>query len=351
MRPIVVLVFVPAAGFAASQTGPTANPPPLAEQRAFFARKPRHLYGCGIIPGHWIGKDASYDAQCMDRIKAMGGTSTGVSLAWPDVERERSKWTFDIADQHVKLARERGLELLAYMGSTPDWALPPEAKGKPRINHRYPPADEYRDVFVEYCRRVARRYRGKIRYYQFWNEPNGCSWIRENCRNADGYALYTRWLKIWYVAVKTEDPDCVLAAGGLDYHEGVAKGYEYLEGMYREGAKGFFDAFAIHPYDKRGKTPLHYRAIRDTRRVMVEHGDWDKDLWVTEYGLATDDEKHKADWIRAALRGLNSPEFFYVTHASYLSLTDPPGERGYGLCENDLTPRASYEAFRLFPKR
>jgi polysaccharide biosynthesis protein PslG len=324
--------------------------PDLAEQRLYFAQQPRLLYGCGLILAPWIGEDWSYDARGMDMIKDMGGTHTGANITWFDVEPEQGRWDFRYVDHQVETARERGLELVAYMGMTPEWALPGEARGREGVHHRYPAAEEYEEAFVDYCRTVARRYRGRIRYYRFWNEPNGCSWIKDGCGNADSYPLYTRWLKLWYTAMKAEDPDCVLAAGSIDYHDGVEKGYEYLEGIYREGGKDYFDAFAIHPYVKEGSTALHHRAIRDTRRVLAAHGDWNKPVWILEYAWSTTDETRKAHLIRQALGALNSPTYFYVTVATYLSLSDPAGEPGYGLCERDLTPRPSYHAFKAFPK-
>jgi hypothetical protein len=120
--------------------------------------------------------------------------------------------------------------------------------------------------------------------------------------------------------------------------------------MYREGAQGCFDAFSIHPYDKKGGA-LHLAAIRDTRRVLIAHGDWDKPMWITEYGWSTSDEELKARLLKQALTELTGPEFFYITMASYLSLTDPPGEKGYGLCEEvNLRPRAAYSAFSAFTR-
>lgn len=330
--------------------GPAAQKTPsLAAQRAHFSKQDRLLFGCGIIPSKWLHRDWSEDGKALDLLKSAGGTHTLVGMPWVDVETKPGTWDFAYSDHVVKLVNERGLEAIAYMGMTPEWVMPAELKGKPGMAHRTPPADEHRGAFVEYCRQVARRYRGKVRYYRFWNEPNGCSWVNDGCGNADGYVLYAKWLKIWYTAMKAEDPDCVLAAGSLDYHDGVDKGYEYLEGLYREGAKDYFDAFTIHPYHKNGGT-LHHRALRDVRRVMVEHGDWDKPVWITEYGWNSKDERWKARQMMQALRELSSPEFFYVTLANYLSLTDPPGEEGYGLCERDLTPRQSFLAFKAFRK-
>jgi len=322
------------------------------EYQDWFATQPRHLYGCGIIWAQWLPKfDKSkwaHDGRCMQMIKMMGGTNSPINIPWADVEPKEGEWYFDYVDHQVTEAAKRGLAMFAYMGLTPDWALPPEAPKQPGIGYRFPPPDDRKEQFIAYCKQVAGRYKGRIQHYQFWNEPNGCSWVKDGCGNSDQYALYTKWLKIWYTTMKEVDPNCVLGAGALDYHEGVAEGYKYLEGMYREGAKGYFDAFNIHPYDKNGT--LHHRAIEDTRRVMVANGDGHKGIWLSEWGWATKDEDDKARRVVKALEELSQPKYYYVTMATYLCLTDLPDGGGYGLCDNNLKPRKSYLAFRQFAR-
>ena len=61
-----------------------------------------------------------------------------------------------------------------------------------------------------------------IRFYEFWNEPNGCSWINDGCANGNSGASYAPWLKLWYAAMRAGDSDAVLALGGLDANWGVA---------------------------------------------------------------------------------------------------------------------------------
>lgn len=327
------------------------------EYKAWFAAQPRYLYGCGIIWAQWIWPgDKSkwnYDGRSMQMVKNMGGTNVPVNIPWYDVEPKEGEWYWAYVDHQVAEAQKRGLPMFAYMGLTPDWALPPEApKGVTGIGYRYPPPDDKKEQFIRYCKEVAKRYKGRIKHYQFWNEPNGCSWVNDGCGNGheaeNTRKLYTKWLIIWYNAMKSEDPDCVLGAGALDYHEGVAKGYEYLQGMYKHGAKDHFDAFNIHPYDSKGT--LHHRAIEDTRRVMVEHGDGHKGIWISEWGWSMKDEDEKSRRIVKTLRELNDPKYYYVTMANYLSITDPAGEPGFGLCDRDLKPRKSYMAFRAYTR-
>ena len=324
-----------------------------AEFRKGFAAQPRYLYGCGINWADWQfpGQRTLWgrDGSCMKRIKEMGGTAVPINIPWLNVEREQGKWDFEYVDHQVELAEKHGLAMFAYTGLTPDWALPPEApQDTPDIGFRFPPADEYTEQFITYCRKVADRYKGRIQYYQFWNEPNGCSWIKEGCANGGEYASYVKWLKIWFTAMKEMDPNCVLAVGGLDYHEGVP-GHLYIEGLYREGAKDYFDAMAIHPYGI--ETPIYHKAIEDTRRVMVKQGDGHKGIWLREYGWEMEDEEEKSRRIAQTLAEFNDPKYYYVTMAMYLILTDPGGNVPFGLCDNYLKPRPSYHAYKAAVER
>ncbi len=317
------------------------------------------IYGCGVSWGTWHGlppaEAKQFDCRAMDLIKSMGATNVPANFAWIDIEPKPGEYNWDYVDHQVDEANRRGLEVFAYTGLTPDWALPPEAPNEPGIGYRFPPDDVYADHFERFFETLARRYRGRVRYYEFWNEPNGCSWINDNCSNGHMAHTYVPWLQRWYEAMKRGDPDCVLAVGGLDYNSGVAEGYRYIEDIYTHGGGEFFDAVAIHPYGD----PLHWKAIHDTYDVLVRHGDGHKKLWLNEYGWNTTDEGAKARWLTEVLTELAKPEYQMVFQANYLILTDLPSSSGethdYGLCDRDLrsldiTPRPSYEAFLALPK-
>ncbi len=303
------------------------------------------LKGCGRYTGRWAGRPRSYDIQCWDLMAEAGVTITGAQLTWYDAEPVQGSYDWDeidYADFEVREIRERGMEVAFFLGLTPDWAklrpdLPP---------HRTPPAEEYVDEFMDFHRFVADRYKGKVRYYYFWNEPNGCSWINDGCSNSGEYALYSRWLIRCSQAVKSVDPDAKIIAGRLDYNAGVTRGYEYIEGMYDSGAGPWFDGIAIHPYDWAGT--LHWQAIIDTRSVLVAHGDGDKEIWLTEYGWNSGSEQERADKVTAVLEELHKPEWSFVTMANYLVLNDGSGVENYGLTDANLNPRPAYYAFRDF---
>jgi len=308
----------------------------LAQPRPF-------IFGCGRYYASWLGRPWSYDQQCWNHMVNIGVTLTGTGLAWSDLEPTQGEYNWDVvnyADFAVSEIRSRGMEPFFFLGLTPQWAalrpdLPP---------HRTPPAEEYVEEFKDYCRFVAQRYKGQVKYYTFWNEPNGCSWINDGCSNADSYPLYTRWLIRCSQAVKEVDPDAKIIAGNLDYHIGVINGWQYVQGMYDYGAGPYIDGIAIHPYDQSGT--INWQAIRDTRAVMVANGDADKGIWLTEYGWNYGNEQDLADRLTYVLNELKKPEWSYVVAAIYLVLNDGPGVENYGLMDINLNPRLRYYAFR-----
>jgi len=322
------------------------------------ADQPRsNLFGCGIVWGNWLqlsDDDAKeWDRRSMDKIVEMGGTNCPANFAWIDIERVRGTYDWDYVDHQVAEATARGLEIFAYSGLTPDWALPPgvlDTYGS-GIGYRFPPDEQYIPDFENFFSMLAARYAGQVKYYEFWNEPNGCSWINDGCANGHMAHTYVPWLQRWYTAMNQGDSGCVLAVGGLDYHSGVTNGYQYIEDIYTYGGGDYFDAVAIHPYGD----PLHWQAITDTYQVLVNHGDGHKKLWLNEYGWNTTDEYAKAANVTTVLNTLKQPEYNMVFQANHLILTDLPQipytNHDYGLCDSDLstltiTPRQSWVAFR-----
>ncbi|MBI3081818.1 MAG: cellulase family glycosylhydrolase, partial [Gemmatimonadetes bacterium] len=68
-------------------------------------------------------------------------------------------------DNIVGLADKYGLEIIARLSSTPEWA-------RTQVTGSFAPPDHYSD-FADYAAAVAQRYRGRVTHFQVWNEPNG----------------------------------------------------------------------------------------------------------------------------------------------------------------------------------
>lgn len=296
-----------------------------------------------VADPHVLYNPPDYDEHVYRRIREVGGTCVRILASPREIERERGHRDWKDFDRDLKLAIKYEQEPIVLIANTPAWA---SVNGKD--THEYPYKTELLPEFADFCADLARRTKGKARMFQFWNEPNGCGWVNDNCSNMDGYPLYTKWLKRAYLGIKSGNPKAVVGAGVIDYNEGVKEGWKYIEGIYNEGGGSFFDAVVIHPYAKLDEG-VHWNAIRDTRDLMVRRGDARKPIWIDEWGWWNADSPEAVKRATEFLTRMSEPQYDYVTMCRYL-IVSPLPDGGYGLCNRALEPYPIYEAFKSFDK-
>lgn len=194
-------------------------------------------------------------------------------------------------------AAAHNLEVLALITETPCWASTDPGKdcNAAAINYdwQYPPANP--QDFANFTTELVRRYGHIIKYWELWGEPNSpfAWWEVPNPTH------YVALLRAAYPAIKNENPDAVVITGGLAPWDGSPEypfsTAQYLDAMYRAGAKDYFDALAFNPYTD-GNAPGWYNpafpmhsfshSVPALRQVMLAHGDV-KPVWLTEIGWTT----------------------------------------------------------------
>eukprot|EP00039_Didymoeca_costata_P019143 m.336404 g.336404 ORF g.336404 m.336404 type:complete len:654 (-) comp17844_c0_seq1:69-2030(-) len=332
-----------------NSTIPTPTPTPSSNRP--------YLFGIGVTWGEWLGLNTTaayhFNDISMAAIKAAGGTATGLSFNWAQVEAEEGKYDWSQCDAQVALAEKYGLVGFAYTGLTPDWALTPSILSKygSGIGYRFPPDPKFTSRFSKFFTSLSARYKGRVKFYEFWNEENGCGWIEDGCKNSGNSGTYIPWLKTWYQAMKSGDASATLAIGGFDC--GMPGGdacADYLSAVYSNGGKDYFDAVPLHPYG----SPLNYDAVTKVRAVLVANNDSHKPIWINEYGWNTQDETMKSEQLTAVLESLQNSSFSYVEMANYLILDDlpntPDSGHDFGLMNRNkslvsLSPRLSYYTY------
>lgn len=202
-----------------------------------------------------------------------------------DVKYNQSTW--DKYDRIVNLAHEYGIEIVARLDHPPAWT---RADGRARGD--FAPPDNYND-YGDFVATVVNRYRGEIRYYQLWNEPNIYpEWGEQPVNAAD----YVRLLKIGYTRAKQADPNVVILSAGLA--QTIEQGPKnvsdltFLQQMYDHGVRGYFDILAVQDYGlftgpgDRRLDPQRTNFSRPIliREIMVKNGDADKPIWAMEVG-------------------------------------------------------------------
>jgi polysaccharide biosynthesis protein PslG len=241
-------------------------------------------------------------AQSLALIRAAGFEMIRQEFTWEDIEIygkgdfEDRRNVADIGvvdawakyDNIVDLAGQYEIQILARLSNPPAWSrtLPDEEIGS------LAPPDDFND-FADFAAAVAERYRGRITYFQVWNEPNGNEeW---GLRDVDPEA-YTELLCLSYDRIKAANPEAVVLAAALTPTMAMDGRHMneliYLQRMYNAGAADCFDAMSVQGYglwsgaqDRRLRpTVINYPRHLFIRDIMVRQGDGHKPIWISEMG-------------------------------------------------------------------
>lgn len=230
---------------------------------------PRASFGTDI--SRPLFEDARTIERELDQTRALGLRIARLEVTWGKVEPQPGQ--LDAAelaklDATAAAARRRGIKLFVHFLSTPCWAssAPPGADCS-----RYPPRDP-RDAVLA-ATTVARRLAADSAAFEVWNEPdhrNELYWA-----GPDKVQRYVALAKTLYAPLKQAAPRVPVLAGAF-----VGTNGAWLKALYAAGIKGSYDAMSVHFYD------LTLAALRETRRVMAQHGDRTP-VWLGETGWSS----------------------------------------------------------------
>ncbi|AKJ31828.1 glycosyl hydrolase [Caldimonas brevitalea] len=207
------------------------------------------------------------------RIVRLWNTGT----TWRALEPVNNAWDFtgsagkrlDLYVDYVK-NNDPDAAILYTLGQTPQWAsTTPRVKGLYGDGASGAPAhlEDWRD----YVRTLARRYAGKIRYWELWNEPDF-----EPHYNGS-MATMVEMARIAREEIKAADPANQLVSPGVT----TGQGMRWLDNFLAAGGGKHVDVVGFHWYFDTEPEKLAAR-IENVRRLMANHGIGDKPLWNTE---------------------------------------------------------------------
>lgn len=181
-----------------------------------------------------------------DKVAATGAKWIRLQSGWARTETLKGVYSFEWLDSIVDNLIARGMKpwlCLCYGNGlyTEEAARYFGAVGCPPIHSR-----EERDAWSRYVTATVSRYKGKIQWYEVWNEPDG-TWCWKH--GPDG-AEYGEFVKLTAEAVKKADPDAKII-GGCE----CSFSLEWLSAVLSTGAAKVMDAFSYHNYSA-NETPL-----------------------------------------------------------------------------------------------
>ncbi len=235
-----------------------------------YGAKNKELVSSFGICLHSIQGDAKSHQTAIEQCKEAGVELVRDEILWQNVEKAKGVLKIDDAIlQNVEDTVKAGIEPLLIL----DYGNPFYDDGNA------PVSKDAVEAFSKYCEFMTRTLRGKVKYWEVWNEPNISFWKPKP--NANDYA---NLLKAAYKACKKGNRDCLVigaCTSGIDL--------DFIEAILKQGCAKFMDAISVHPYcypDSPEHANISSKLVQ-LRELMDKNGMKNKPIWITEIGWPT----------------------------------------------------------------
>ena len=278
--------------------------------------------------------------QPINAMKDLGVGFSREEFIWEWVEPEKGKFNWDFYDQSINALSSSNIGILGVLDYSAPWAT----SDSNQVN-----ADKYLPNIADwqnYVGKVVDRYKGKVRYWQIWNEPNIAVFFKPE-PNAE---KYLELLKSAYEIIKQKDSNAQVVLAGTS---GVDIGY--LRNLKNLGAGNYFDILAVHPYSLDFLSPPEENFVNNMQNGELTSEEFgNKPIWLTEFGWPTDNKEGVNEDIQAKYLTriyLLSYQFSNVKKLFWYDLRNDGDDKGnrennFGLINKDYTKKKSYYAYK-----
>ncbi len=204
-------------------------------------------------------------------------------VSWPQLEPKRGEFHFDRLDHYVDWATANGVEVLLPLGLSPTWASArpqePSAYGKVAgfgAGYAAEPADI--EDWRQYVRAVVQRYKGRIRYYELWNEVTERNFFSGTTA---GLARLARAAKKIIVEIDPKAKLVAPSAVGLGKSQ-TAWPAEFMA----EAGQGVAEIASFHLYNGEGSPEYKLVMAPNIRHQLQLKKFADVPVWNTESGYS-----------------------------------------------------------------
>jgi hypothetical protein len=352
--------------------GPSPAPSPTPSPSAF---------GYGWQVHMWDLSDQAKDFVIGD-VRQSGFNYMKHLVDWGAVEQAPGQYNWSELDEIINMASAANIRLLISVAEAPEFYRSPTTGLFPTDPSR----------FQTLMQTMAARYRGKVQAYELWNEENLAREAGEGNVTPDKYLPI---LRAGYQGVKAGDPAALAVLGalsptGLGQTGQSMDDLEYLRQLYALNggeAKAYFDIVAGHlsgfsnPPDCTPATPqcslsgawnedpsfFAFYRLGQYREVMVQNGDGNKQIWLSEFGYCSNDlvipgyeycpyisEDTQARFLVQAVQIARSTPYIgalFVWNLNYQVVVPQTDEKwGFGVLRSDWSGRPAWGALANMPK-
>ncbi len=298
-------------------------------------QNPEFEIGLNLRQHGWSKRDCIIETETAALI---GAKLLRTGYTWEHMQPEKDRFDFAAMDELVALNARYGMRQLSLIAYTPIWAADPELVKNAKDWNEWNKSAPDPDALERFTEELTRHYRGKIEFFEFWNEPDLDFWRG----TADDYL--ERQARV-YRALKRGNPDAKLICGGFAFTGNSRAKPGFQERVLAEGQQDF----DFHGFHQHGDYSEYERAIEGPLTEMRKVLNPDKPIFFTETGFYVSNGNYlqqAANVIRkvifARAIGARGYIWFDLRDDGFL-----PGycEHNYGLTTNDWFPKESFAAY------
>jgi len=259
-------------------------------------------------------------------------------LDWNVSEPRQGEWNFEMADRFLDDLARIGVELQAIFSDTPKWARTgnpdsPDASSWARVTPR-------EDAIVEFAQTISKRYKSRVRYWEYFNEPD-ISWRSPPQQYAATWNAAA-------TAIRESNPEAMPMNGGFAMVRRQPNP-RFVDDVVPILNTAQWKVFAYHDYNTFENMVDRYRKAV---RPVYDKARLDIPIWVNEGGfnmlLPGGGERTQAaelakKYIAAPWLGLHA----YLWYDLRDDGVEPENkEHHFGLVKSNFQPKPSYSAYQ-----
>lgn len=159
----------------------------------------------------------------------------------------------------------------------------------------YPSNDAAITAYANYAYWTAKRFKGKVKYYEIWNEWNVGTGTHNKSPAPPPADVYFKLIKQASIAIKRADPQAIVIAGS--FNPLVKDGMQWSDSLLDLGMLNYVDGISIHPYSYKSSNPSLTTPDGNLKKIDEYQAELNKKLgkeipiYITEIGVPTNTGK------------------------------------------------------------
>ncbi len=265
----------------------------------------------------------------IELMRLCGARHTRNGFSWPEIQPEKEVFNWIRADHFMNLLEANNLALQTAFIWAPAWAV---RKGREKTRRGLPCPDF--DAYRNYARTLVRHYRGRIRFYEVWNEPDISDFAAFSAEE------YTQLQRIAYEEVKKADPEALVLAGGFGNTNGLP-----LQKVVFTQAPDTCDIIAYHEHGifSNYTGPIE-RVLKFWRELKVKQPWFANETAVSS--AAVSENEQAVTLFKKLIYSWSRGSIGYTWYNLRNKGWNPKnGEHNFGMVTMDFQPKPVYVAF------